>query len=1489
MAYQLFAKGKEITAVSSSLITSTSQWSIPVGDHSTLSALSTSGFTLTNNFGSPIVMQVNLSLTNLVVGQTYTLNFTTTSTPAGGYIAVNFLLYGETNPDNVTFTEFSTSVYILTQEFTAVESSAIINFRSYNGADGDTYVGSNISVTTAGSGFNGVTELDVIKGSPFTLDFNFKDIKDLKTKGSHSYNFRLASSPANDEFFGSYFKVGSYYSEDNFSFNPFGMAECWVLKDTLEVFKGNMQLTNIYLKDKDKYEYECILYSSEVSFLDVIKGIKFNELNYTGWNHEATPSNIYGSYNSNSISNGDIVYSLWDYGIGHASNQYINYFQQPGSGILDWTSNSFDINKLRPQVRLKSLIDLVFETTGYTFKSDFFDSAEFLKIYMDLNYNKSESISTSVSNSTFNSSVKNVSNQTIGNNVNYLPNRLVDFPNEVSDESGQWNPTLNYWTCLATGTYTFTISGTITPSSTPAEVQGVIGFQLIDGWDGVSDWDIDYDVEQWFSLLDVSTATEFSQSITFYRSASSSVSNRVRVALWAGAIDNSNINWTLSNMKLDIVAVDVQNSDTNLVFVNNLFGSLSIEKWWKSILTKFNLVTIPNKQDPKQLLIEPYNDFADSGDTYDWSDKIDYKKDVQIIPPTKYCGKQVKFKDAPSNDYVYQSYKANPFSEDEPTYGEYIEAGIRNQFADKDTEFTTIFSPTINYPLNSSVFDLGVYSCAVFNINEDGIKKNTGGVRLSFFHGVKPLPNNFAYKLQIGTTLGGNVYNNYPFFSSYSEKDFTDGTNVWTINWKETLQAPLQSWDALPSYGAARKFWSDYILDNFNVNSRMLSASIRLTPTDIANFSFSDVITLMGQNYRVNSIKGYPVSSDGNSKVELLLVNKSVYIPTNPVNSDGGITTGENQIECDWVFAYQSTQTNILLFTTSTDSTPSPNIPEDCCIALGHQWLEFPNSVNGFYCFMTEFPDLPDTPISELRADGNQTNDNTNKIDGLTNTVRGVRNNVVGNNNNILDNTFNNRVEGNFNQLYRNINASFVYGDYNQIVTHQYQNTIYTENLQFSTNVIGGRISGNYGKLQITGDNVLANGVSTTTLGSQQKGEFIVNAVHLDNDETCLVGQYGTFDFATKINNNSIANINGFRFAGKSNITLKLELTGIIQLSENETYSKKAIINQTILISNYTNPQILYSNVDSSVIDSAFGATTIECYSMSKPPYRDGDGFVAFKISSAERRTTNINWTLSVKYDTTPLSDSTTPSLGNPTDLSGNVLWLDASNEESITVSGSTVSNWKDVSGNLNEIKQTSTSFKPAWTIDEWQRPCIDFDGISSNLNSIDAQLLALATSNNTFAVAFKSDITTSESYGQCLVGINDTSTVQRIGLRLNASAQGGSGADSMSFSSQSSFGSTNTCNIASAGVTDLSIAIGTRDGVNVTIYDGNGNTDTATTGANDTSVNRFSVGASTTTGTGDSFEFNGKMYECLAYDRALTAAEVKRVIQYFKNKWSII
>ena len=165
-----------------------------------------------------------------------------------------------------------------------------------------------------------------------------------------------------------------------------------------------------------------------------------------------------------------------------------------------------------------------------------------------------------------------------------------------------------------------------------------------------------------------------------------------------------------------------------------------------------------------------------------------------------------------------------------------------------------------------------------------------------------------------------------------------------------------------------------------------------------------------------------------------------------------------------------------------------------------------------------------------------------------------------------------------------------------------------------------------------------------------------------------------------------------------------------------------------------------------------------------------------------------------------------------------------------------------------------------------------------------------MANGNNTFIAVYKSDVTTPEYYGQVIMGCIQPAYTPRVGLRVNSSGgTGAAGADSIVYSSQSSSTSVNACNIPSAGVTDLSIAIGRRNGTAVKINDGNGNTDTGTTGANNVSVTDFCVGGSTTSGTTDVYEFNGRIHELICYNVALTDAEVSKVITYLKNKWNIV
>ena len=676
--------------------------------------------------------------------------------------------------------------------------------------------------------------LDIIKGSPVTADFNFKDIKDLKSKGSHTYNFRLPSSVANEKYFGHYFMVGSYYAGAG-SYNPFARREAYLLQDTIEVFRGFIQLTNVYLREGNRYEYECILYSSEVNFLDSLKGVKFNQFNFLELQHALTRTNIYNSYVLEDIDGGNLIWSFWDYGMGLASNDsasgYSNYFGSAGSSIFTYDAEHINMRLLRPQVKVKYLIDKIMEYTGYTYTSVFLDSTYFGKIYCDLNYSGKDAVKIDVPSQNYYVQAVNSTTQTVTTYSGTF-SQLLQADTEISDVSNAWSQestagfTFSKWTNQVSGGFTITMEADVT-FATP-HTEGNMGFAIYKNADFTT---TPYAYEY------VGNGSQYGQqtsggTITFTTTINTqSVGDEFIFAWWNSDLVPE-MNVTIANFKVTINANNTQTAN-NQVYIPNLMGDLSAEQWMRGIMQKFNLVVVPNKNDSKNLLIEPYNDYADSGTTKDWSNKIDFKKDVQVIPPTKYSGKKVVFSDEQKGDYVSETLGYN--NVDEFGYGSYIEPGIQNQFAEKNTQFKTIFSPTINYPLNGMQFDLGFYSCARFGV-KNGVKKNVGDMCLSFYHGTHTLPAGRVYKLNYADVGESGNFDGadrtiVPFFSEYDRKNFTEveSTDTFSINWHTGIFTPVCTWDALAFKGAVKKYWANFLLDNFNVNSRMLSCHMRLT------------------------------------------------------------------------------------------------------------------------------------------------------------------------------------------------------------------------------------------------------------------------------------------------------------------------------------------------------------------------------------------------------------------------------------------------------------------------------------------------------------------------------------------------------------------------------------------------------------------------------------------------------------------------------------
>jgi hypothetical protein len=1310
--------------------------------------------------------------------------------------------------------------------------------------------------------------LNILEGQPITADFNFKDITDLKTKGSHTYNFRLPSSKTNDAYFSSYFMVGSYNDGTNNNFNPFYKAEAYLLQDSIEVFTGYMQLVNVFLRSGNRYEYEVILFSNNVSFIDDLKGLKMSELDYTDYNHAPTIANVYNSYNTNSIASGDVVYSLWDYGSGLATDLSTTFFNT-GSGFFPnpdlGGTGSINISTLRPQVRLKALITKLLGHKGYEYESVFFDSAFFSKIYVDANFNGSDSLRSNTPLGYYKVKTQNTGTQAYDYGDNYV---ILDAPNELLDLDNNYNTTTNIFDVPYTGTYQFTISldmaktgggdmGTNSPCDIGIYLKTSATTYILQTYAG--------------NTFNIGTGTSQTMIAQANLEALQDIVVMVKTPTLEATPQGVGVDITNIYVQIDLIEADLTDG---VVSFSSLFGGLKALDFFQSVIKKFNLVVIPNKHNSNQLYIEPYEVYMSQGSSVNWDDKLDFTKDVQIVPPTKFSGRSVLFKDTPSEDYVYQSFAtATPY-----TFGQY-ELQLGNEFTERTNDFTSVFSPTINYPIEIA----GFYTSPIITRDADGFK-NVGGIRLSFYHGTKTVTNGYYYKLAEVNSPVGDSKNVAPYFSAFSEQDFSTSTDVITINWGCTLSDTLTTWETIPLNGLAVKYWYKYLKNNFDINSRMLIGYFRLTPRDIADFNFNNTIKINGEDYIINSIKGYPISSAGLCKVELLksFANFSETVPLPPPPNDCS-AEGMAYVQDGQIFS----------------SVSSSSVSEACCSL----WVDW--GINTYWynsaCWLQPPDDTPDQSSGERASittdvvgsnnvynfvEGGSINGNNNQV---VNSIRDV--NVKGDSNLVKSRTKKIDITGDDNTVYENVNDATIIGTGNIILPASDNQTLHGEPLIYTNKLSNINITGEYGKALNNNEVIISKG-SSAKEGTSQVAEHILKTTIAGGSREAWIGQLGAFTtYPNTATYNSELATNSFRLPDKTIVKMTVTIQATTGTTANalntQTWDE---VNEYKLLSG-TAPILISSNQVSSSQTSDFSGATIELLPSSNLPYIYNSYLLYLRLPFSTL-VNDCTYNIKTQYTTSVLSGTVVSNI-TPTDITGCVLWLDASNFSSVTFNssvgtGHSINAWNDISGGYNHVLQLSSTYMPKWVSGSVGRPYIDFDGTSAVLWNADADLVDLATTNNTFIAVFESDITTAETYGQVVTGINSTSSVPRAGITVNPSAYGGGGVDSVSYYNENTVANMFQCNIGSAGVTDRKIVIGRRDGANLDIIDENGTTDTYSLASSPTDGHYFTVGGRFN-GTYDYSEFNGKIHEIIAYDNKISDADREKLIYYLKNKWNIL
>lgn len=363
---------------------------------------------------------------------------------------------------------------------------------------------------------------------------------------------------------------------------------------------------------------------------------------------------------------------------------------------------------------------------------------------------------------------------------------------------------------------------------------------------------------------------------------------------------------------------------------------------------------------PQQALFDNYK-------VVNWTNKIDKSKDF-IVKPVTFDKKYVLFNYADNKTYLGEEYKKKYGV----NYGDYKAITEYNFNNETEKLFTKTAVGSINNTDNvlswTNIYDNHkiLYSFPpeiyIYNKNKDGKQVDLFGSY--FFHnGLESFSTESSLSLRSvhlsddGTT---QVRNNTYCYSQSSRDAISIDRQVYSYpkldiingNFMCTFNVPSENYTYLQNYSGKKSifknFWNTYINERYNVQNKLVTCYVDLTPTDFINFKWSNFVQIDNNLYLVNKIYDYDVTSNQTTKVDLITVYdingytddtffvsiddlilhflQTTYISGNTMDRTSQLGTFETATDVTFVNGSKTYTTNGVRFTISGNTVYYQNV-----------------------------------------------------------------------------------------------------------------------------------------------------------------------------------------------------------------------------------------------------------------------------------------------------------------------------------------------------------------------------------------------------------------------------------------------------------------------------------------------------------------------------------------------------------------------------------
>ena len=725
-------------------------------------------------------------------------------------------------------------------------------------------------------------EIDLYEDVPLELTKQISDISDPQSRNAdYTKTIKVPATANNNKIFNYIFDLARFTRNDsginfNTDFSPIYKANAMLYKNSVLQSVGYIQLTNIVKLPNNSYEYEINFIGRVKNIITDIENKYLSDIDLSEFDHTLDYDTVVASWDYNHVSG--FVYPLIDY--GQVTQQDI-----------------YKLNNLYPSVFVRTIIDKIFTDAGYTYQSNFFNTDMFKSLILPFSNGQFRLTEQQVENRTgiysLDGAVTGLTEASFNgtNPADLLPYILVplDYIDKDTSPSG-FNTTTSKYTVPTNmnGTYHFNIDGSVTIKNNSASTKSYsFRFSVIIEQSGVP-----YAFNTQFISTDPIAASG-SQTISFdfplEFSGNFIAGDIVYAVVWVVGLD-----WELS-LNNNLTFTIYPNAAVNTVegTTISLASSLSTEIKQSDLLIwlikMFNLYIEPDKYDDRKLIIEPRNTFYDASAIVNWTNKVDYSRDINIKPLGALKNKTYLYQYEEDDDKFNKRYK----NASEYTYG-HRKFDIVNDFVTDEDETKIGFAPTplADFPsLHSRI------TTQIATDNNDG-KLASVKPRILFYkkYQFTDAPDKFWVLDTI--EYGALTISTYPYAGHIDD--------VFTPNYDLSFGIPTEFYYNVTTYTNNNLFnlyWKTYIQQISDPDSKLVEMHVYLNELDIYNLSFRSYYLIDRQLYILQSIN-YDLNSSEPAKCEFLKLPNKYSFSGQSVTINGG---GGAQVDNESIGVWDAT------------------------------------------------------------------------------------------------------------------------------------------------------------------------------------------------------------------------------------------------------------------------------------------------------------------------------------------------------------------------------------------------------------------------------------------------------------------------------------------------------------------------------------------------------------------------------------------------------